>query len=126
MRGDTALRARVRAAYLPYMESIFDFFERRSVEVIGHEFPQVLLIHVSQLNADAMPDLLAMMKKRGYDFVSLDAALRDKAYATPNTYAGKGGFSWLHRWSATKGMPNKGEPGEPEWIAAEFAKLGAK
>jgi peptidoglycan/xylan/chitin deacetylase (PgdA/CDA1 family) len=123
MRGDKALAERVRQAYIPYLESIFDSFEKRSVEVVGREFPQIFLMHVSELNAKMMPDLLHMMKGRGYRFVSVESALRDPAYSLPNTYAGRGGFSWLHRWSQTKGMPNKGEPDEPAWIAAEFAKL---
>jgi peptidoglycan/xylan/chitin deacetylase (PgdA/CDA1 family) len=122
VRGDAALAKKVKDAYVPYMESIFEFFEKRSMEVVGREFPQVLLIHVSQLNAEGMPELLTMMKRRGYRFVSLEAALKDDAYRLPNTYSGKGGFSWLHRWSATKGMPNKGEPDEPRWITEAFAK----
>ena len=63
------------------MDSILAFFEARSIEVTGHEIRQILLIHASQLNADAMPDLLAMMRRRGYTFVSLQRALEDPAYA---------------------------------------------
>src|ERR1022692_4846029 len=33
-----------------------------------------------------------------------------------------GGFSWIHRWSRTKGMPNKGEPDEPEWVRKAFTE----
>lgn len=121
--GDAALAKKVRAAYVPYMESITAFFEARSVEVSGHAVAQTLLIHVSQLNADAMPDLLAMFRRRGYRFVSLAEALKDPAYQLPDEYVGRGGFSWIHRWSMTKGMPNKGEPNEPAWIDAEFGKL---
>jgi peptidoglycan/xylan/chitin deacetylase (PgdA/CDA1 family) len=106
----------VRETYLSYMESIFQFFEQRSIEVTGHEIRQVLLIHASQLNADAMPDLLGMMRHRGYTFVSLNRALKDPAYALADGYGGKGGFSWIHRWSITKGMKAKGEPDEPDWI----------
>ncbi|MCU1238186.1 MAG: polysaccharide deacetylase [Candidatus Solibacter sp.] len=117
------LAARVRAAYLAYMDSIFAFFEQRGREVVGRDFPQTLLIHASQLNADAMPDLLAMMRRRGYRFVSLDDALKDDAYRLPDEYFGTGGFSWIHRWSKTKGMPPKGEPDEPAWIAEAYRKL---
>jgi peptidoglycan/xylan/chitin deacetylase (PgdA/CDA1 family) len=122
MKDDAALAARVRSAYVPYVESIIAFFETRSVEVVGREFPQVLLLHANQLNADTMPDLLAMMRKRGYRFVSLEEALRDDAYRLPEEYVGPGGFSWIHRWSKTKGMAPKGEPNEPEWIAAEYRR----
>lgn len=112
---------RVAAEYLPYMESVVAFFEQRSVEVVGREFPQVLLIHASQLNADFMPDLIAMFKRRGYSFVSLDTALADDAYSLREEYVGKGGFSWIHRWSKTKGMAPKGEPEPPQWVSGNWS-----
>lgn len=115
-RKDQALAERIRASYLTYMDSIFNFFEKRSVEVTGHNIRQVLLIHASQLNADTMTDLLAMLKERGYSIVSLERALQDPAYQLAEEYVGPGGFSWIHRWSKTKGMPGKGEPDEPAWI----------
>jgi peptidoglycan/xylan/chitin deacetylase (PgdA/CDA1 family) len=123
LKSDPALAVRVRETYLAYMESIFAFFEERSREVVGREFPQTLLIHASRLNADAMPDLLAMMRRRRYAFVSLDEALKDPAYRLPDDYFGTGGFSWIHRWSRTRGMAPKGEPDEPGWIAEAYRKL---
>ncbi len=120
---DKALAKRVRAAYVPYMESVVAFFEKRSVEVVGREFPQVLLMHSNRLNAVALPELLGMLRKRGYRFISLAEAMRDEAYALPNEYAAKGGISWIHRWSMTKGLPNKGEPDEPEWLTKEYQRL---
>jgi peptidoglycan/xylan/chitin deacetylase (PgdA/CDA1 family) len=113
---------RVRKEYVPYMESIVAFFEKRSIEVVGREFPQILLIHASQMNADLMPDLLAMFRRRGYRFVSLDAALADPAYRLPDNWVGKGGISWIHRWAATKGMPMKGEPDPPKWVEEGWAQ----
>jgi peptidoglycan/xylan/chitin deacetylase (PgdA/CDA1 family) len=113
-------RERVRREYLPYMESIVEFFETRSVEVAGREFPQILLLHDNQLNADLMPDLLDIFRRRGYRFVSLDEALADEAYRLRDDYAGSGGFSWIHRWSKTKGMPARGEPDPPAWVMAAF------
>jgi peptidoglycan-N-acetylglucosamine deacetylase len=120
LRSGPAQAARIRTEYIKYMESILAFFEERSKEVTGHEVAQTLLIHVSQLNADTMPDLLAMMRRRGYRFVTLDQALTDEAYRLPDAYFGTGGFSWIHRWSKTKGMPGKGEPDEPEWIRRAY------
>ena len=114
-------RERVRKEYVAYMESVVAFFETRSVEVVGREFPQVLLLHANQLNADVMPDLLAMFRRRGYSFVPLEQALADDAYRLKDDYAGPGGFSWIHRWSKTKGVPPKGEPEPPPWVRAGFA-----
>jgi peptidoglycan/xylan/chitin deacetylase (PgdA/CDA1 family) len=115
-RGDQAAMTRIREAYLPYMESIFAFFERRSVEVTGREIRQVLLLHVSELNAGAAPALLRMIRARGYRFVTLDRALADPAYRLPEDYAGPRGFSWLHRWALAKGMETTPEPAEPEFV----------
>lgn len=114
---DPAMREQVKREYIPYMESVVAFFEGRSMEVVGREFPQILLIHASQMNADMMPELLAMFRRRGYAFVSLDQALRDEAYRLPENYVGKGGFSWIHRWAITKGLKfDHGEPDEPQWV----------
>jgi hypothetical protein len=107
---------RVRREYVPYMDSIVAFFERRSVAVLGREIPQILLIHASQLNADMMPDLLAMFRSRGYTFISLQDALKDAAYRSPENYAGEDGMSWLHRWAGAKEMPEKREPAPPAWV----------
>jgi peptidoglycan/xylan/chitin deacetylase (PgdA/CDA1 family) len=107
---------RVRREYVPYMESVVSFFEQRSIEVVGREFPQILLIHASQLNADVMPDLLAMFRRRGYAFVRLEQALADPAYQLPDGYIGPHGISWIHRWSRTKGMAPKGEPDPAAWV----------
>ena len=108
---------RVQREYVPYMESIVSFFEQRSIEVVGREFPQILLIHASQLNADLMPELLAMFRRRGYAFVSLDHALGDAAYKLPDEYVGRNGVSWIHRWAKTKGLAPKDEPDPPAWVA---------
>ena len=111
-----AFRDRVHREYIPYMESIVAYFERRSVEVFGREIPQILLLHANQLNADLMPAMLDMFRARGYSFVSLAEALRDEAYRTPETFVGKNGISWLHRWAQTKGLPDHSEPDPPAWV----------
>jgi len=79
-----------------------------------------MLLHASEMNSPTMPAILEMFHRRGYGLVSLAEALQDDAYRLPESYAGPGGFSWIHRWSMTKGMPNKGEPDEPEWVRRAF------
>jgi peptidoglycan/xylan/chitin deacetylase (PgdA/CDA1 family) len=114
---------RVRKEYVPYMESIVAAFEKMSVQVVGREFPQILLIHASQMNADLMPDLLAMFRRRGYTFVTLDHALADPAYGLPDEYAGPNGFSWIHRWAITKGITRTPEPESPAWVREPYAAV---
>jgi peptidoglycan/xylan/chitin deacetylase (PgdA/CDA1 family) len=116
-RGDRKTMQKVVDAYVPFMESVFDFFEKWSVEVLGYEPPQVLLLHANELNADHFGALAEMMKRRGYAFITLEKALADKAYRRPDDYVGPRGLSWIHRWAVTQGMELKEEPREPDWLA---------
>ena len=109
-RGDKETMRRVADEYVPYMESMFEFYERLSVELFGREIPQTLLVHANTLNADHFDRIIAMMKRRGYSFITLDEALRDKAYEHRDTYAGEMGISWLQRWAMTRGQKFTKEP----------------
>ena len=117
--GDHGMAAKVRAAYIPYMESKFDYWERQSQQLLGYEVKQILLFHANALNADAVGDLLATIKRRGYAFITLDQALQDPSYALPDGYEGGAGISWLHRWAIALGGKAAILPGEtacPEWV----------
>ncbi|HYE14292.1 MAG TPA: M56 family metallopeptidase [Pyrinomonadaceae bacterium] len=103
-REDEAAAAAIRADYVPYMERMFEFYEAYSREVVGREIPQVLMLTGGALNADCFDDLVAMMKRRGYSFVTMEQATRDEAYGLPDTYTGERGDSWIARWAVTKGM----------------------
>lgn len=107
-RDDEAGAAALRAEYVAYMERMFEFYENYSREVVGREIPQVLMLTGGVLNAHCFGELAAMMKRRGYSFVTLDEATRDEAYQLPDTYTGSRGDSWLARWAATKGMKYRG------------------
>jgi peptidoglycan-N-acetylglucosamine deacetylase len=115
-RGDRPTAARLADDYVRYMDDMFGFYETLSRETLGYELPQVLLLHVNQLNADHLDRLVVMAKKRGYEFISLDEALRDKAYAQKDRYVGNRGFSWLHRWAIDKGKNPPMHPDPPDWV----------
>ncbi len=103
-RDDEAGAASLRAEYVAYMERMFEFYEGYSRQVVGREIPQVLMLTGGVLNAHCFGDLAAMLKRRGYSFVTLDEATRDEAYQLADTYTGSNGNSWLARWAVSKGM----------------------
>jgi hypothetical protein len=115
---DEASGDRVMAEYLTATEERIGFCESLAVDTFGRDIPQVLLIHVNRLNADAMPELLRRLKARGYSWVSLADATKDAAYSTRDDYIGSIGPSWLHRWRIALGKPDRlrDEPDPPEWI----------
>ena len=122
-RGDAAAKARIGAEYVDYMLKVTEFYEGYSRDLLGREPAQVLLLHVNALNRDHFPALRRGLAARGYRFVSLDEALRDPVYATPDTYLGRRGVSWLQRWAIARGGRYTPEPAPPEWITARHRAL---
>lgn len=117
-KGDKKLMKQVGDAYIPYMESKLAYWERQSVKLFGREVSQTLLIHANFINSDYLGDLIAMFKRRGYQCVDLDTALKDEFYRLPDTYIGPAGISWLHRYALGKGksflVPD--EPKVPDFV----------
>jgi beta-lactamase regulating signal transducer with metallopeptidase domain/peptidoglycan/xylan/chitin deacetylase (PgdA/CDA1 family) len=123
-RGDAETAKRTGEEYVPYMEKMFEFYEKLSFDVVGYEVPQVLMLTASRLNADFLEDLVQMLKRRGYSFISLEQALKDKAYQQPDKYTGPVGISWLQRWAITQGMGFRKEPLLPSFMQ-QFDKRSA-
>jgi peptidoglycan/xylan/chitin deacetylase (PgdA/CDA1 family) len=115
-RGDTALQDELARSYLSYSDQIFAYSEQLSKQTIGYEPKQILLLHGNQLEADHIGELLEVMRKRGYHFITLADALSDQAYGLPDTYVGEEGTGWLDHWAITMGKPPQGAPVFPQWV----------
>ncbi len=122
-RGDTAVQQEVASAYLSYSAAVFEYDEKLSRDLIGYEPKQILLLHANQLEADHIGELLEMLRKRGYRFITLEDALSDQAYGMPDTYVGEEGAGWLERWAITRGHPPLGAPVFPPAIAERSKAL---
>ena len=114
-RGDAALQQQLVSSYLEYTTTVFDYYEKLSRDLFGYEPKQVLLLHGNWLEADHIGELLELLRKRGYQFVSLEDALGDVAYSVPDEYVGEG-TGWLDHWSITRGHIPLGEPSFPQWV----------
>lgn len=99
-----ARREQVAAEYDMHLRQSVGIFERMTDELFGRQIPQVLLIHASRLNAATLDRSLSTLKELGYQFVSLDEALKDEAYQTPAKASRRFGPSWLARWARAKGV----------------------
>jgi peptidoglycan-N-acetylglucosamine deacetylase len=112
-RGDTTLQQEVVKGYLAYASEVFMYFEKLSRDLMGYEPGQILLLHANQLEAEHIGELLGLIRKRGYRFVTLEDALGDSAYALPDTYVGEG-TGWLEHWAITRGQPPLHQPSAPQ------------
>ena len=97
-QGDEATAMRICEAYWDFVLRATEFAENISAQIFGRNIPQTLLLHANDLNADCLDELLVRFKRRGYEFVSLDAAISDAAYETEDTFVTAYGPSWLWRW----------------------------
>jgi peptidoglycan/xylan/chitin deacetylase (PgdA/CDA1 family) len=117
-KKDKKLAAKTKDAYLAYLDATFDYFEGVSRKLFNREIAQILLLHDSTLNAESLDALLTHLEKRGYKFVSVDEALADPAYATPDLFIGPEGISWLTRWKLAFGQKAdyENDPDPPKWV----------
>jgi len=115
-RNDTALQQQLVKSYLEYSDAMFAFEEQLAVRTIGYEPRQILLLHGNNLEADHIGELIELLRKRGYRFITLAEALGDEAYSSPDTYVGEEGTGWIEHWAITQGKPPQGSPVFPQWV----------
>jgi len=121
---NAAEQKRIADAYLQHTSDTLAYAETLSMQSFGREIPQVMLLHLDQLNGDRLDAVLSLFEKRGYVFVSLDLALRDAAYATADDYAGPDGLTWLERWQIALGKPIRNdEPSPPKWAQDAYRRI---
>lgn len=126
-RRDKQTAAKLRANYLAYTAAEIDWYSKLDKQVFGYDVPHVMLLHDNQLNADTASDIIELFEQRGYRFVTLTEALKDPAYATPETFITKFGPMWGYRWARERGVKVNGrdEPDPPAWIYEYIKKAGA-
>jgi peptidoglycan-N-acetylglucosamine deacetylase len=122
-RKDTGLQQQIVKEYLAYHDAVFAYSEQLSVKVVGYEPKQILLLHASNLEADHIGELMDVLRKRGYRFVTLEDALSDTAYSLPDTYVGEEGSGWLDHWAITQGKIPQGAPVFPQWVMDRTKEL---
>jgi peptidoglycan-N-acetylglucosamine deacetylase len=116
--GDRTLATRVRDAYVELTMAATAFAEKAGQTVFKRDIPQTLLVHANVLTAQSLETLLSSFEARGYRFITLDEAMADAAYATPDTMVSSFGPTWIWRWAKTLGVrvSPEGDPEVPAWV----------
>jgi peptidoglycan-N-acetylglucosamine deacetylase len=115
-RNDTALQTQLAKEYLAHHDAMFAYYEQLSAKIVGYEPKQILLLHASNLEADHIGELMDVLRKRGYRFITLEDALSDSAYSLPDTYVGEEGTGWIEQWAITQGKIPPASPEFPQWV----------
>ncbi|HYG82102.1 MAG TPA: polysaccharide deacetylase family protein [Pyrinomonadaceae bacterium] len=117
-RSDSEMLKRVSEEYLKFAALKFDSREKMTTELFGRHVKHILLLHANELNADNFDALVKVMTDRGYRFITLEQALTDPIYQSPEKYIPTS--DWLGRWAFSKDKKFE-HPAPPEFIQKAFA-----
>jgi peptidoglycan/xylan/chitin deacetylase (PgdA/CDA1 family) len=122
--SDTETRTRLLQAYFDFTVATSRFAEHIAPAIFGRDIPQTILLHACDITADSLDRILNNFEARAYRFISLDEAMADPAYQTPDTFVTKFGPTWLWRWTKSKGVKVsfKDDPEPPTWVAELYSK----
>lgn len=84
-----------RAAYLDHLRDRARYYDTLVLDTLGRRPPLVLLLHTNEINAQFLPDVLAMFRAQGWRVVGIDEAFADPLYAmTPDVLPAGESIVW--------------------------------
>jgi len=123
--GDRKRARAIRREYIAYSAAAVAWYRSAALALFGRRPALVWLLHASKLNADSIAALARIIRHAKLAPVTLDTAMADPAYRTPEDYAGPDGNEWLERWSLTlhRELPWGSMPKVPGEIEVASARL---
>jgi peptidoglycan/xylan/chitin deacetylase (PgdA/CDA1 family) len=98
LRANDQERAReVATAYQAHMLAAVHHYQEVAKQKQGRDIQHILLLHANAIEADHLSEVLAALQAEGFQFISLEEALKDPVYREKDEYAGAWGVSWLNR-----------------------------
>lgn len=124
-RRDKAAQRRIKAQYLSFTSSRVAWAKTSARLLFGRDIAQIMLLHCTRLNADALNGVLKILRRAHLKPVSLQAALQDPVYRQPDKYIGPDGIDWLERWADARGkdLPDAGNEDPPRDIQAAYDRV---
>jgi peptidoglycan/xylan/chitin deacetylase (PgdA/CDA1 family) len=114
--GDGAEQARLGGLFVEHIMAMVRHAQDVALRKVGRDVDHILLLHANALAAYNVADLLGALAGAGFEFITLEEALRDPVYDLPDAYMGRKGLSWLYRIDPLS-------PADVEWDDAEAERL---
>jgi peptidoglycan/xylan/chitin deacetylase (PgdA/CDA1 family) len=112
--------ASLHDSYLATADEYITYSRSLSRSLYGRDIPYVLLLHVGAFDAKMLPELIALYKKRGFQFVTLPQAEADPVYSADPAIAYPGGGLLMELEAARRNVALPTGASEPE---AELDKM---
>ncbi len=95
--NDSTVLLNLRDEYLSHILERLARAETLAKEIMGRPIRHILQFRTNRLNALFLDDILSLFKEKGYKFISLKSALKDKVYTRTENYCGTKVISFLER-----------------------------
>lgn len=79
-KNDEKSIAWLKSSYLQTAAEYIALEQKMAAQIYGHDIKHVLVLHIGAFDSVMLPDLLQMLKKQGFHFISLEEAEKDLAY----------------------------------------------
>ena len=111
-RKDEAAIASLHESYLATAAEYITYARTLSQRLYHRDIPYVLLLHVGAFDARMLPDLIALFRSRGFEFVTLPQAESDPVYSIDPkvAYPGGGLLTELASAGSNVDIPDASEP----------------
>jgi peptidoglycan/xylan/chitin deacetylase (PgdA/CDA1 family) len=107
---NTAAIASLHDSYLESADQFITFSRGLSQNLYGRDIPYVLLLHVGAFDAKMLPELIALFRQRGFQFITLPQAESDPAYSLDPDVAFPGGGLLLELQATQRKAPQPNVP----------------
>lgn len=97
-KNDAKSIAWLKSSYMEFASSYLDLGQELAKLTFGHDINHVLLLHLGAYTSTILPDVLDLLKKKGFTLVTLEEAQSDPAYSSDPDAGSKYGGTLLELW----------------------------
>lgn len=102
-QDDAAIQS-LHDSYLATADQYVTVFRQATHDLYGQDIPYVLLLHIGAFDAKMLPDLLTLLRSRGFGFTTLGEAESDAAYRDDPALGYRGGGALQELAAAARKM----------------------
>jgi peptidoglycan-N-acetylglucosamine deacetylase len=113
-RDDAKSIAWLRSSYLSIASQYLDADRLMAKTVFGRDISHVLLLHLGAFSGSILPDLLDLLRQKGFTLVTLEEAQKDPVYDSDPDAARKHGGTLLEQWLDARALKHPYVPAKPE------------
>lgn len=104
MRKDEESLAWLRESYLTAARDYTRAQIAHSRAVFGRDINHVMLLHLGSFSSHILPELFALLRAEGFEFVTLEEAQKDPAYDVDPAFVGTWGGTLVEQLVAVRGL----------------------